>query len=85
MVFAMKIFRIPNFATETDESQWFQDHSAELAQACQPAGVPEHLPLDSFDVSRAQTLAAHRGISVQAYLQMLLRRALDEEQKKYLN
>jgi predicted DNA binding CopG/RHH family protein len=90
---------IPEFATEEEEAEWWDNHPDLLAERFQIAkqqGKVKHLSettlpgaaetvmlrIPQSDLSRARVLAARRGIRYETYLKMLLREALDAEEKK---
>jgi predicted DNA binding CopG/RHH family protein len=98
--------KLPKFANEAEEAQWWFDHRDEGAKAFEDAVAEGKLGAGSVarlarkentsfgatptttirlnpdDISRARTLAAHRGLRYQTYLKMLVHEALAAEERK---
>ena len=87
--------KVPKFENEAEEAQWWYDHRDDLTKAFEDAAARGELHrgsaarlasatigLDPEDISRAQALAAKRGLRYQTYLKMLLHDALEAEEKK---
>jgi predicted DNA binding CopG/RHH family protein len=82
---------MPHFANEAEEAQWWFDHREELAEdvvaaarvgtAARRANEAAKIALDPEDVARAWKQAQRRGLEYQAYLKMVVHRALLMEEK----
>jgi predicted DNA binding CopG/RHH family protein len=92
-----KLPPMPHFANEAEEAQWWFDHREELAEdmlaaaqqgklgvgtAARRANEAAKIALDPEDVERAWVQAERRGLEYQAYVKMVVHRALLMEEKK---
>lgn len=88
---------VPKFASEAEEARWWFEHQDDVADefelaeqegrlghgtAARRIGLVEPaLLLEPDDVERAKRLAKSHGMEYQAYLKMVVRRALLTEEK----
>jgi predicted DNA binding CopG/RHH family protein len=89
--------KVPTFADEADEAQWWFDNRDRLAEDFERAAAEGKLTrgtlarrgitptttirLDPADISKARTLAERKGIRYQTYLKTLIHEALEREEK----
>lgn len=85
----------PKFANETEEAQWWFEHQDTLLDEFEQAAKAGTLgrgralsraqaadaivQLDAEDATKAQAVAARKGMSYQAYVKMLVHEALEKE------
>ena len=75
----------PKFRIEPQGAAWLvakQVVITERPRATAGASPTITIRLPEHDLARAKTLAAERGLRYQTYLKMLLRQALDSEEKR---
>jgi len=80
--------KVPKFASEAEETEWWVAHEDELAHefeaavaegrldADDPAVPFVSLSLDPEDIAKARLQAAERGLRYQTYLKMIIHEAL---------
>lgn len=91
--------KIPKFATEKEEAEWWDAHmdmvEEELIKAMRDGTAHRGGPaaplretrnitirIANSDIERARKFAEKKGIGYQTYIKMLLREALDREEKR---
>jgi predicted DNA binding CopG/RHH family protein len=89
--------QLPNFASEAEEAQWYQDHQDELEDYFEPVTAagnpglgfepvgrtqPITIRVSVPDIDRARAIAASKGIGYQTLLKMAIHEWLDEEDRR---
>jgi len=89
------MLEIPRFDSEAEEREWWYAHRGEIAEWMRTTGEERlragrrsggtptvSIRIDPADLARLRALASLKGVGYQTYLKMLLREALDREERR---